>query len=81
MLATLIDGTPLEGVPMEITVKAKTFTSDCNWEPSSWSSTPDCRQVFRGAYIVPADGIVNFVVPSANISQQTRFLKIKACSL
>ncbi|XP_044164285.1 pregnancy zone protein-like isoform X2 [Acropora millepora] len=76
--ATSIDGTPLEGVPVKITVKAKTFTSDCEWEGSSWSSTPACRQVFRGAYIVPADGIVNFVVPNASISRQTRFLKIKA---
>ena len=80
MRATLIDGTPLEGVQVKITVKAKTFTSDCEWE-FSWSSTPECRQVFQGAYIVPADGIVNFVVPNASISRQTRFLKIKVCSL
>ncbi|KAK2568089.1 Pregnancy zone protein [Acropora cervicornis] len=37
-----------------------------------------CKQVFQEEYIVPADGIVNFVVPGSSISQQTRSLKIKA---
>ena len=79
MLATLIDGTPLKGVPIEITVKAQTFTY-CDWEPRSWSWARECKQVFRGAYIVPADGIVNFVIPGSHISQQTRSLQIKVCS-
>ena len=77
MLATFIDGTPLKGVPIEITVKARTSKS-CDWDSRSWSR--ECKQVFRGAYIVPADGIVNFVVPGSSISQQTRSLKIKVCS-
>ncbi|XP_015766361.1 PREDICTED: ovostatin-like [Acropora digitifera] len=77
VLATLIDGTPLEGVPIQISVKAQ--TSDyCNWERWWWSMYPVCKQVFQETYIVPADGIVNFVVPGSSISQQTSSLKIKA---
>ena len=79
VLATLIDGTPLKGVPIQISVKAQ--TSDyCNWERWRWSWVPVCKQVFQETYIVPADGIVNFVVPGSSISQQTSSLKIKVCS-
>ena len=78
MLATLIDGTPLKGVPIQISVMAQ--TDYCNWKPWRWSWVPVCKQVFQETYIVPADGIVNFVVPGSSISQQTRSLKIKVCS-
>ena len=78
MRATLIDGTPLEGVPIQISVKAQ--TDYCNWERWRWSWVPVCKQVFQETYIVPADGIVNFVVPGSSISQKTSSLKIKVCS-
>ncbi|XP_067056984.1 pregnancy zone protein-like isoform X1 [Acropora muricata] len=78
VLATLIDGTPLKGVPIEITVRARTSGYCSSWAPRRWSWHHGCKQVFREEYIVPADGIVNFVIPGSSISQQTRSLKIKA---
>jgi len=80
VLATLIDGTPLKGVPIEITVRAGTSGYCSSWDPRRWSWHHGCKQVFREEYIVPADGIVNFVIPGSSVSQQTRSLKIKVCS-
>ncbi|XP_068740975.1 alpha-2-macroglobulin-like isoform X2 [Montipora capricornis] len=76
--ATLIDGSPLKGESVEISVRAKKRSQYCSWYKSYWQWGRQCKEVFRKSFTVPADGIINFVVPGSQISMETSSMELKA---
>ncbi|XP_068693904.1 alpha-2-macroglobulin-like [Montipora foliosa] len=76
--ATLIDGSPLKGESVEISVRAKKRSQYCRWYKSDWQWGMQCKEVFRKSFTVPANGIINFVVPGSQISMETSSMQLKA---
>lgn len=75
MKAILIDGSPLKGESVSIVVKAGTYG-----RYGSCYGRRACKELMRRSFTVPASGIVDFVVPGSNITEETKSLFMQVSS-
>ena len=73
MKATLIDGTPLKGEPVDIVLKIPDNRYGACYHRS-------CKTVFTKRFTIPANGIVDIVVPSSKIPNDAKYLILQVSS-
>ena len=70
--ATLPDGSPMKGESVDVIIKAR---------PSDWSWYRDnAVTVFHKRITVPANGLVDFVVPGLKVKNTAKWLSLEVSS-